>query len=440
MPEYKDTQIPESGLWIAGIEQLEVTDQARGYDPKTGIDGPANKQWEALANRTSYLKELFEADHDVDGKHLVKDKDFLPETRIPEKSIDLAHSSVSLAEGVVSLSDAIDATRKDLDDGDSSGDLALTLAMTKLIPLSWQYSGNKYAFDLFTDSMSLRSSKEYVVTKAVAGDDSIDVVNTAGLVPGDVYVLTDPTGEHYQIATIAYVLSSTRVLISEPVKVTMGYGFFRATNVPADNFMAKATKDFIYLSDYVDAFADSARTELHIKHTPETGAVITVSYSTGRVWFPLPRDRREEYADLQSDVYSFPAGIGRCRIRIYYQGLSKETIFSSIMFISERSQEWIEDIYCPSIIEAVRSGTEVAVSASWYGSLYDETQAGVQVQFAEYEDFTDVLEEFDEPYPVTAVFLSSQYQLSRYVRIRYYDVNGTYSRWSQPKFITNSEA
>lgn len=428
--------IPELPLWVNGIYQLETTDAALGYNPLTGEDGPANKQWEQLAYRTAYLKMLFEKQHSSGGQHHLTDADFKDGILIPETKLRLNYTTKALEQEIADTETRISAIRSAIDGSQDSGSLSLSGSIQKLVPLSWSYEGVRHDCELFTDSLTMRDVRKVTVTASTAGDDSLDVASTQNIYPGDRFILTNKDGTVYEEVCILSVLTAKRVRCTAPVQNTHTYAYLRATNIPVGTGAAVANRDMLYLSGYLTTLNSCDSGRLIIRHSPEKSAQVSVAYIEDALtgWKEIPLFRRDEYTDYQEDIFVLAAS-ERLRLKIAYTGLQTSTTFYSIILMADSDIVWIEDILQPQILSAECSNFLLVLKGSTFGALYDEKQGGFQVQYARTRDFSTIEKTvtLSGGAVISGIYVNEDLKgMQCFARIRYFDSNGTLSRWSEP--------
>ena len=100
------------------------------------------------------------------------------------------------------------------------GSLASPASVQRAVSLDWLYRNRRIAFELFMPGYSLQNHAGVSVTSGVMGDDSLDVVSTAGLRVGEDYLLTDPT--QTELVRIAAILTGARVRLAANLSRSWG--------------------------------------------------------------------------------------------------------------------------------------------------------------------------------------------------------------------------
>lgn len=404
--------------------------------------------------RTGYLRALFTKGHTEDGHHALDNWDFPEDAAIPEEHIALDHGTKALADSITEIQDKVEGYQDDIDHGQlTEGELAWAWALQKLIPLSWQYQDEAYAFEMFTESMTMQIPQSYQVMRAVVGDDSLDVKNTTGLYPGQYFILTNESGSEYQVVEIRDVLSKNRVRITANSELSLSNnGWLRGTNVLQTPMNTAASKEFKYLSGYVDDFVSSGQViTLRIRRSKseyDAASRAVVEYvpqssSLEKAQFQYT----QEYEGYVEDLFVLENPGERFRLVITYKSLVEGNSFSLMYMYAEVPLERTENVHCPIIDRISDDDSEPnswLIEGSYYGYLYGYPQKTIQAQVSSYYDFSVVDKEFEDIITrekdddsdddtLTEIVITTD--AGKYVRIRYVDINDVPSRWSVPVIV-----
>lgn len=453
-------RMPETGLWPEGIYQLEVTDRVLGYEQEKDDGayyealmqeepgyayGPSNTQWYQLANRTRYLRNLMEVAHDSDGHHVLRDADFVTGANIEESKIAMDYPTAELLEAIETAGSTAAALVQAIQADSVSGRFQLSWALQQLLPVSWTMGGERCAFDMFVDSLALRNTKRFHVYKAVVddetpiGDDSIDVDDTTGLRPGEWYVLCSDNGEQAQFVQVRDVLNEHRLRIFQQSVNTITDGWLRSCNVPAKDMQAVAGTKFYYVSMPVGlGFDDDV--EIRIRHDKRTSVVpqFEIMEPGTDMWQAAGTCAKETSYSYEEDVIVLPSLEMGTRFRFVYEGLEEGMKFTSVFLTGVYRNEYIDDVFRPSVTFAQTDGEHIILRGSEYLSLYGIGIAKMQVQLSDSYDFHTVLATLNNDTPEPEQAQSFDYASETapaYVRIRYVDYEGAVSRWSAPFII-----
>ena len=263
MPE-NPYRLPCVPLWEEGVYQIETSDLALGYDPETGRDGVANVQSLQLGNRTLWLKGLLEAGHGADGSHALGNAEFADGTAIPESRLALNASTLDLMRAIAANKKAMEKLREEAGNRDDP-DLSLAGALRALLPLSWAYAAAPYDYELFTDSLSLREAARTTLLKEIAGDDSIDVLDSGGFREGGWYVLCDEDGGRPELVTVMAALTQRRIRCTTALTVTRRAGRLEGCSLEPGVGCGTARHDWLYVSRLTDTLREAESGRLIVR-------------------------------------------------------------------------------------------------------------------------------------------------------------------------------
>lgn len=420
-------RLPCVPLWEEGIYRIEISDPALGYDPATGKDGVANIQGLQLGNRTLWLKALLEAGHAEDGSHALRNADFMDTSAIPESCLALDTPTAELMAAIAADSAAM---RKLWEEAAGKGDVDLSLAgmLRTLIPLAQQYAAVPCAYELFTDSVSLRDPARTMLLKEIAGDDSIDVLDSGGFHEGGLYVLCDEDGGRPEMVTILTVLTQRRIRCTKSLSITRRRGRLEATSLVLDGGHGTAACGWWYVSRRIDALAEAASGRLMVRRDRadlafSSPAAFRMPENTDR-WEPLFLPGTEDVeAGRVEDVFAVPGGTGR--LLLNYPSASAPYRVYSLALIPDVSVERIEYIRRPDVVQARYARGRLDVQATPYAALYAIPQRGLDI-----ETMTDGRIEIRRvPTTGTACALRLD-RVPASLRLRYVDRENSVSRWS----------
>lgn len=378
--------LPCLPVWEEGIYQIEITDPALGYDPQTGKDGVANIQALQLGNRTLWLKARLEAAHAPDGSHALRDADFSDATAIPESRLSLDAPTGRLLEAANANDAAMDALRGQAGNKDDA-DLSLAGALRTLIPLSLAYAATPYAYELFTDSLSLREAARTTLLKAIAGDDSIDVMDAGGFEPGGWHVLCDEDGGRPELVRIMAVLTRRRIRCAAALAVTRRSGRLEGCSLEPGVGCGRASHAWLYVSRMTDIFRESTSGRLVVRRdpiAPGTDAPLAFWMPENAVaWNPLPLLGTEQAeASCVEDVFAAPGGVGRLLLR-YPAGTESCRVYSLVLMpdaVMVSPMDRIDCIRRPDVAQARYAEGKLEVRATPYASLYAIPCFGLDIE------------------------------------------------------------
>ena len=189
-------------------------------------------------------------------------------------------------------------------------------ALSRAIRLDWLYSSYRIAIELFLESWTLLDTEQVAVVATVAGDESVDVVDTGTLVAGEEYVIFD--GENSETLVIAEILTGQRFRASGILAHTFGEGAVIArTNWLVDHGRAIAGDRGVYFSQPLNlGIAPGPRAV--VLRRADTDLEITVAFkdATHTEWTDVPWSWRREVAPDVIDVEYYVPASGEFRLKI----------------------------------------------------------------------------------------------------------------------------
>lgn len=189
-------------------------------------------------------------------------------------------------------------------------------ALSRAIRLDWLYSSYRIAIELFLESWTLLDTEQVAVVATVAGDESVDVVDTGTLVAGEEYVIFD--GENSETLVIAEILTGQRFRASGILAHTFGEGAVIArTNWLVDHGRAIAGDGGVYFSQPLNlGIAPGPRAV--VLRRADTDLEITVAFkdATHTEWTDVPWSWRREVAPDVIDVEYYVPASGEFRLKI----------------------------------------------------------------------------------------------------------------------------
>jgi len=189
-------------------------------------------------------------------------------------------------------------------------------ALSRAIRLDWLYSSYRIAIELFLESWTLLDTEQVAVVATVAGDESVDVVDTSSLSAGEEYVIFD--GENSETLVIAEILTGQRFRATGILAHTFGEGAVIArTNWLVDHGRAIAGDGGVYFSQPLNlGIAPGPRAV--VLRRADTDLEITVAFkdATHVEWTDVPWSWRREIAPGVIDVEYYVPASGEFRLKI----------------------------------------------------------------------------------------------------------------------------
>lgn len=104
--------------------------------------------------------------------------------------------------------------------GDVLGGMASPTSVQNAVGLDWLYRNRRIAFELFAAGYNLQNHPGVSIVSGVMGDDSLDVADTAGIRPGEDYLLAE--GGDLVLVRVAAVLTSKRLRLASNLSRAWG--------------------------------------------------------------------------------------------------------------------------------------------------------------------------------------------------------------------------
>lgn len=425
--------IPCEANWTEGIYQLEVSDLALGYDPVLATDGPANRQWKELGDRTLYLRKILEAQHE-NGHHNLTADNFLPDTQIPESKLALDYNTASLSDELNGLA-ARTEKAIDLLAQRHSEDISPVVILGRLLPWLQEYFDNGASIDLLNTTSALRTFKSAQITSEIAGDDSLDVISTEGIEAGQIYFLMDKDGNNLEEAEVLAVLTDTRIRFTTSLIHTRTSGILSSVNIVALDGEALISRDFTFYSSWNETLlgADYGRLYVHRDNSGKRGKVFWKE-AESEDWHEAEYiDSVNFYDGTVDDVFLFSAA--SLRFKIEYAATAESW---KIYWLALKAVHKIilpETVRQPEILSLKLSGKHLTVRGNEYASLWDIPQGRFELRINAKNNYAI------EParYSVNGASCGMSVNLASSIlteeslmaSIRYTDSEGTHSRWSE---------
>ena len=439
MPDKISFVIPCEAQWVEGIYRLETSDRVLGYDPETGEDGAANRQWKELGDRTLYLKAIEDATH-TDGHHQLTNADFAEGTKIPESALQLHHGTDEIHACIEQLRTDTNAA-KDTIETLTDVNLSYTSVLTVLMPYSREYFKTNTDYELFTDAVKLRSFGHTTIAKEIAGDDSIDVENAAGIEPGKTYFLMDYDGNNVEEVTVLAVLTDNRIRLNTNCVHTRNSGYMATTTLLPQDGVTTVYHAFTYITAIVDTLSDADYGKLfvHRDACEVTDKKVYYCRDGSNSWLPAEYVGQENFYDgTVDDVFKLPSGL--LKLRIDY-GMCEQP-YKLYYFVVKGISEYISiENICRPVIQTVTVQDDiVTVTGSPYASLWGIEQNAIQVRILREDEYTPevCLTTAYGDSTHCSVQLPPALRTARPLRVqlKYIDVEATQSRWSEGYVLT----
>lgn len=181
-------------------------------------------------------------------------------------------------------------------------------SVTEALRLDWLYKeGMKFALELFYESWTLLPGLTTVVTDAVAGDDSIDMDSTAGLVIGQEYAVFDD--QNTESVLITEILTSTRARLAANLVHNYTNASLRRCSWSIPGGKATVRQGGVYYADGIN-MGDKDEDKAIIIRKDDNDTVMSVYYQDNahEAWTAVPWEWSRVVEEGVVDVeYYIPA-------------------------------------------------------------------------------------------------------------------------------------
>lgn len=346
-----------------------------------------------------------------------------------------------------SLAVIIDAMREQLGGiGGTLSGLASPASVQAAVGLDWLYRNRRISFEMFASGYSLTNHPGVQVVQGIMGDDSLDVVSTIDIKPGEDYLVTD--GMQTALLRVTAILSANRVRLASNLDRAWGatarLGGSTFVAAPAGGVTSKVGDQWV--SKVINLGDDRATRAVVIRRTLNAGEVRLFFRDAYAVdWTERPWSMRrsgggttgvpEGFADyeymvpMRGDGYLRIETTGEAMAIKHIIGLGGVTNLGGYINPLMRPEAPVVQAPAAGAINVMETPT---VSSSAFVSPAGNVFATAQFQFSKASDFAAVLHDSGEvraqTYSMPAGVLAANTQ--HFVRVRYTDVAGLVSDWS----------
>lgn len=425
--------LPCKPFWHEGIYQLETSDPATGYNPVLSTDGPANRQWNELGDRTLWLRAFLDAGH-KDGLHHIRAENILPGSRIPERKLRLNYATHDLAALLAQIESGVEKAR-DILALRNSQELSPAAILGRILPSLREYYDSGASFDLLNATASLREFAATGISKEISGDDSLDVISTAGIYPDNTYFLMDDDGSRLETATVLSVLTDTRIRFTRALEISRTAGILSSANIPPAQDGANILHDFVWQSDWLDDLSGYKSGKLYIHR--DAGNIEGKAFwqeSGSDIWHEAEFLACDSFYDGTCDDVFLVPGVS-LRLRVEYPASSGAWKLYWLALQATKELILPETIKRPQIEFTELAGKNLTVRGTPYASLWDLPQDGFEMRVGIQGQFTGkpMLFGVRGKSQGMSVVLADECFLSQKpltIAIRHSDIEGSKSRWS----------
>jgi hypothetical protein len=367
----------EESAWTSPIYRIERSDPLMG-----GEYGVSNTQARQLANRTRYLLDRLLAEHALDGSHSLSERMVSATAAIAESKLRLDCPTSHLYQQIQDARAVLQGLLSALDSVRNLEDSTFRSIYEALL-LSWKYGYPRFAFDMFTDNFSLRGKfRDTPLLETVSGDDSIDVADSAAIVPGESYVLWDRDASVSTPVTVKKVLSAHRVILyEEEPKTRANTGVLAKMSWEIHDGIALAVPGSMLITAQISLLDGFDKGNLLIGHYDPCAFSVEVrsaDASDPTAWqeLPLISNVYSERLRLWRSVYETPGGT------LYFRITARnDARIAHMAFMSDTVSTLSTTVRTPVVAD--KDFTIVR-----FGAVYGATHTGTLFALAPSADFT----------------------------------------------------
>lgn len=339
------------------------------------------------------------------------------------------------------------------------------LLMRRVLGMINAYGPDKYLFEYFGAYFTIADQYIQAGVSTVAGDDSIDIPSTTGLVAGGEYVIAGG-GSTYTVQ-ILDVLSATRFRLTAPMSVSLTGATLRRTNWHFGETGAVAGRGQAYYSSPV-SLGDDSDNALVIRRVDSDAVLRVYCRAVGyAAWSELAWAWRRDHTSLLPDYGPLTAGpeAGESDyeyaipLRVPFElkivcevpdGVDQATTVDVRHVIGLNHTTGLGGIHrppdAPANVSPVDGATNIGATPTLQCDGYHHSagtaQAGFEVEVAASATFGNVLYSSrlgsvsGHAIPAGMLAASKTY----YWRARYVDILGGVSDWSTPTHFATAAA
>ena len=416
----------ERSEWVTPVYRIERGDPLMG-----GEYGINNKPAQQLACRTRFLLDLLLTEHKRNGQHILTEAQVAAAAGIVESKLNLDVPTQQLYDNIAQANAILALIIANLDAVENL-EKSKYRAMYQALMLTWRYGFPRFAFDMFTQNFTFSDNfKPVPIIETIAGDDSIDVVNSATIEPEEDYILWDKANNACYPVRVKKVLTNKRVILYHDEAITRyATGVLTRMAWELQDATAIAKAGSMYVTRELDLLKGLDRGTLVIAHLEP--ASFYVEYRTDiSDWQPLALIDSDysQSIGLYRSVYSTPGGTFRLRITA-----KTNALVTHLALMSDTVAYLNTTVRTPEVVDN-------DFSIVRFGAIYGATHRSTVFQLSENTDFTSDNFELtfgpnESPLPVwdykNKVLNSYQMLLHQgvYWRARYTASDGYKSRWS----------
>ena len=277
-------------------------------------------------------------------------------------------------------------------------------AVRTAVLLNWLYGDASPSFELWGAGFTWRDIRPIAVTAATAGDDTVDVVSTEGLIQGRTYVIVNPQSMQLETIKVSVILNATRfrteLNLQNSLNTQSGAVVARTAAQVLDGYAIFGNGDHYY-SRVIDELRVQAGGQLVLRRSADGVGTFAVSYRVfgSQAWAAAPlANTTARAANTRDETYTIGVG-GSIELRVIYTAptgnlLATERVDHMALLPPSRADA-ASAVGRPTNVspadQAANVGQTPTLTGSPFLSLYGLSQAGAEFRVSRNPSMSDLV-------------------------------------------------
>jgi photosystem II stability/assembly factor-like uncharacterized protein len=277
-------------------------------------------------------------------------------------------------------------------------------AVRTAVLLNWLYGDASPSFELWGAGFSWRDIAPIAITATVAGDDTVDVVSTAGLIQGRTYCIVNPAGVQLETVKVSVILTATRfraeLNLANSLNAQSGAVVARTAAQVLDGYAVFSHGDHFY-SRVIDELRAQTSGQLVLRRSADGIGTFAVSYRAAgsEAWALAPlASTASRAANTRDETFTIGIG-GRIELRIVYTApagnLTATDRVEHMALLPPSRADAASAVSRPSNVspadQAANVGQTPTLTGSAFLSLYGLAQAGAEFRVSRNPSMSDLV-------------------------------------------------
>nr|USU32889.1 hypothetical protein NG677_04095 [Methylobacterium sp. OTU13CASTA1] len=277
-------------------------------------------------------------------------------------------------------------------------------AVRTAVLLNWLYGDASPSFELWGAGFSWRDIAPIAITGTTAGDDTIDVVSTAGLIPNRTYVIATPAGVQLETIEVSVVLTATRfrskLNVANSLNAQSGAVVARTAAQVLDGYAVFSHGDHFY-TRVIDELRAQTSGQLVLRRSADGVGTFAVSYRAAgsQAWATAPlASTASRAANTRDETYTIGIG-GSIELRFIYTApagnLNATDRVEHMVILPPSRADAASAVSRPSNVapadQAANVGQTPTLTGSPFLSLYGLAQAGAEFRVSRNPSMSDLV-------------------------------------------------